>query len=96
MRGYETSVASTSVGKSRRVLKQVSLNGIGSATQLANGEIHISYPDGSRLLVSSDSITSVTSGGKVLHHKQKDTVDPQIRSKLAELPTIIDALKCAS
>jgi len=98
MGGYETSIASTKFGgssaKSKKIIRQALIPEIGKAVQLSNGEIHISYPDSTKIIVNSTSaeVVFTDSFGKIILYKQDDDIPCSVRSKLAQMPNIFKEL----
>lgn len=103
------SVISTVASRSRKLNSIRNLNnnntnkvvvpGVGTATQLSSGDIHIDYKDGSTLTVSPQSygggITYESNNGVVTRynqHYQNSEVPYAIREKLRHIPTVIKYL----
>lgn len=77
-----------------RVIKEVTIPGIGHAQQLANGIVSIHYADDSKLSVdpSSSKIMYKDSSGRSSHYNQNDVIPDDTREKLTHTHRVFEAL----
>lgn len=89
-----------SVRSSNYIFNQVTVPGIGIATQLPSGDVKVEYNDGSSLTVSPQScgggILYESENGMVIkylkNHQVNADVPHEVKDKLRHLPTIIKHL----
>ncbi|KAK3930879.1 Serine/threonine-protein kinase PLK4 [Frankliniella fusca] len=89
-----TKRATSPTSISNRV-RRVDVSGVGTATQLASGEVLIDYYDGSQLRVhaSNNGISyHCADGSQVVRCGPEETVPEWLRDRLAQVPRIIQSL----
>lgn len=73
------------------------LPGIGNAVQLQNGQIQVNYFDSTKLVMNSKSaeVLFTDCKGQVFRYQENDAIrlPSEIRSKLSQMPKIIQELK---
>lgn len=76
-------------------VRRVDVSGVGTATQLASGEVRIDYYDGSQLKVHASN-TGISyhcaDGSQVVRCGPEETVPEWLRDRLAQVPRIIQSL----
>lgn len=85
----------TNNGQSRlKAVSTISVPGVGVATQMSDGEVRITYSDGSELRVNGEQSGGVMyrKDGKEERIKQGEKVPSFLRPKLAQVPTVLRAL----
>lgn len=75
---------------------RVNVPGIGVATQLPEGVVEVSYPDGSRLSVTQPEqgggVTYTQINGNKCHYTAKDELPEIVRIRLTQIPIVIKHL----
>lgn len=73
--------------------KKVSVPGIGTAIQLPNGEVQVSYPNGSHLWIDGKHhIRYQYSDGHVVSYLDTDVIPRTIAEKLQHMPRVLKYL----
>lgn len=73
--------------------KKVTVPGIGTAVQLANGEVQVCYPNGSQLWVDGKHhIRFQYPDGRLVNYLDTDVIPRTIMEKLQQMPKILKYL----
>lgn len=76
--------------------EKVIVPGIGVATQLPEGVVEVTYPDGSRLAVkqpeNGGGVTFTQTNGSQCHYTSKDELPEVVRVRLTQMPIVIKQL----
>lgn len=73
--------------------KKVYVSGVGTATQLPNGEIQVRYSDGCLLSIDGkQKIRYQYSDGNAVTFSDRDTIPKSIRERLKQMPEIVEYL----
>lgn len=78
--------------------EKVIVAGIGVATQLPDGVVEVTYPDGTRLAVKQPEhgggggITFTQCNGSQCHYTARDEVPDVVRVRLTQMPIVIKQL----
>nr|XP_022919763.1 serine/threonine-protein kinase PLK4 [Onthophagus taurus] len=80
----------TSVNCKNVQSKSVSIPGIGTAIQLASGEVKVRYPDGSQIWVDGKhNVQFQYADGKLVSYGNSDNIPRQIVEKLQHMPIVL-------
>ncbi|XP_031556961.1 serine/threonine-protein kinase PLK4-like [Actinia tenebrosa] len=86
------------ISPSAEIFKSTFVEGVGWASQLTSGGVRVQYSDGSQMLVNASEakVNYTDSQGTVTQYRYSDTFPSVIKTKLANLPFIIESLAKAS
>ncbi|XP_045468652.1 serine/threonine-protein kinase PLK4 [Harmonia axyridis] len=88
-----TSEGTSGLGNSKLKEKQVTVPGVGSAVQLANGEVKVKYLDGSQIYVDGkNQIRYQSVDGQVARFTENDKIPRPIMDKLQHMPKVLKHL----
>lgn len=80
---------STNSFKERKVV----VPGVGTATQLPNGEIRVRYPDGAQLWVDGkQNVRYQYPDGRIVNFSNTDSIPRQITERLQQMPKVLKHL----
>lgn len=92
---FAVSVDSSTVRSVNSIAKErkAAIPGIGTATQLPNGEVHVRYPDGTQLWVDGKhQVRYQYAGGQMVKYSDTDNIPGQIVAKLQHMPKVLKHL----
>lgn len=73
--------------------RRAAIPGIGTATQLPNGEVNVRYPDGTQLWVDGKhQVKFQYAGGQIVSFSDTDNIPRQIVAKLQHMPKVLKYL----